>query len=305
MNASSLPATSHLNPSGAAADLQPEPVALIVLGAVLRQRRIQADFSVRNVAQAMNCSERTLNRIETGHVLPRTINRALAAFGAHTSEAQVLKRLWHEAQDGLPACADLHDGSAERLAAVVKAATLVRTVASAQLPLAFRIPAYSWALHQAWPPIGSPSFDAAPTPVDPQLSPGGVTVLDEAVLLRGCGDPAVMDAQLEHLAVLVRDGVDLRIRPLACRVAVPAGRISELDAGGRTVYVEAAAHGWLYYSGPAAAELRRALDVVTAHALSGPHALAVVKDARRSHVGDARPVRACAACAANDGRGTA
>lgn len=297
MNASSTIASP--SPAADTPCAEAEPVARTVLGALLRCRRNQADLTEAEVAKALNCSLHTLRRIESGLVAPRPFTRAMVAFGViQADEFVVLKRLWQQANAGLQVCADVEAGHTERLAALSATATTVRTFASAQLPCTLRTAAYSQALYAAWPSTGHLAFDAA-SGVSDGLS--GLLVLDEAVLLRGCADPEAMAGQLHHLAAAVGDGLDLRIRPLGCGIAVPAGRITELDVEGRRVCVESAAHGRVYSAGEAAAELCRVLDVVAAHALPAGKTVAVLDGARRVHAGAPPVARSCPACSTRQG----
>lgn len=234
------------------------------LGALLRALRNEKGLTVEQVAERLLCSPSKVSRMETGHgvATPRDIRDLCELYGV-TDEAdrERLKLLAREGkQAGWWQGYDL-DYFATYVGLEAEAAG-IKYFQSTIVPGLIQTPDYARAMHEA----GIPKF--SPERID-QLIEVRLTrqrllerdqslrldaMLDEAVLHRVVGGPAVMRAQLEQLIeVSKRPNVTIQVIPYAAG-AHPAMdstfNILEFTGGvASVVYVEGLV-GWIYVERP-------------------------------------------------------
>ncbi len=234
------------------------------LGALLRALRNEKGLTVEQVAERLLCSPSKVSRMETGHGLatPRDIRDLCELYGV-TDEGD-RERLMSLAREGKQAGwwqgYDL-DYFATYVGLEAEAAG-IKYFQSTIVPGLIQTPDYARAMHEA----GIPKF--SPERID-QLIEVRLTrqrllerdqplrldaILDEAVLHRVVGGPAVMRAQLEQLIeVSKRPNVTIQVIPYAAG-AHPAMdstfNILEFTGGvASVVYVEGLV-GWIYVERP-------------------------------------------------------
>ncbi len=234
------------------------------LGALLRALRNEKGLTVEQVAERLLCSPSKVSRMETGHgvATPRDIRDLCELYGV-TDEGD-RERLMSLAREGKQAGwwqgYDL-DYFATYVGLEAEAAG-IKYFQSTIVPGLIQTPDYARAMHEA----GIPKF--SPERID-QLIEVRLTrqrllerdqplrldaILDEAVLHRVVGGPAVMRAQLEQLIeVSKRPNVTIQVIPYAAG-AHPAMdstfNILEFTGGvASVVYVEGLV-GWIYVERP-------------------------------------------------------
>lgn len=180
------------------------------LGAELRRLREEAGVTLDRVAEALECSDSKISRIETGQVgaSPRDVRDMLALYGVGSGQRDALVQIarearqrgwWHAYGDVpvVPAYIGLE-----------VAAASIDTYETLLVPSLLQVEAYAEAVIRAVRP------DLAPAEVERRVAlrmarqealgaredpPALRLVLDEAVLRRPVGGPAVMRSQLERL----------------------------------------------------------------------------------------------------------
>lgn len=234
------------------------------LGTVLRALRNQKGLTVEQVAASLLCSTSKVSRMETGHgvATPRDIRDLCDLYGV-TEEAE-RARLMALAREGKQAGwwqgYDLNYFAT--YVGLEAEAAAIRYYQTIIVPGLLQTEAYARAMYEA----GIPKFTAEKIDEhievrlkrqqrlaqDPPVNLE--VVLDEAVLHRAVGGPAVMGAQLERLAQMSSQAnVTMRIIPFTAG-AHPAmdSTFNILEFAGSVpsvVYVEGLM-GWLYVDRP-------------------------------------------------------
>lgn len=230
------------------------------LGALLRKLRTEKGLTVEQAAEQLMFSMSKLSRMETGHGAPsRRDIRDLCALYEVTDEAE-RKRMMNLAVEGRQAgwwqSYDLNQFA--DYVGLEADAVSVKNYQSILIPGLLQTPDYARAVNEAVIPQPDPERLEEQTEVrlrrqdrltqDPPLRFG--VILDEAALHRVIGGPAVMEAQLRHLAELSQlPNVTLQVIPFSAG-AHPAmdstfNVLEFADAVPGVVYVEGLV-GWVY-----------------------------------------------------------
>ena len=229
------------------------------LGALLRSLRLERELTVEQVAERLLCSPSKVSRMETGHrgATPRDIRDLCDLYGvSDPAQRERMTRLAAEGkQQGWWQSYELDFANYVGLEA---AAISISYFQSSIVPGLLQIPDYIRAMYQSDYEEYAPEKIAEHVEVrlrrqnlltrDPPLQMS--VVLDEAVLHRTVGGPAVMGTQLEHLAeVAQRPHVTIQIIPytIGAHPAMDSNfNILEFgDVAPSMVYVEGLI-GWMY-----------------------------------------------------------
>lgn len=196
------------------------------LGIELRRLREQAGLTCEQVGEQLDCSGTRVSRIETGRISagPGDVREMLEVYGIGGDEAAALVQLardarkkgwWHTYDMSLPAWFEAYVGFEAE-------ATTFRDFQPLYIPGLLQTEDYARAVLQAAPAQG------APEDIDRQVGlriqrQGILTgdhppelwfVLSETALRVQVGGPAVMTAQLRHLADLAaRPNIKLQVLP--------------------------------------------------------------------------------------------
>jgi transcriptional regulator with XRE-family HTH domain len=196
------------------------------LGIDLRHLREAVGLSIERVAEALECSESKISRIETGQVgvRPRDLRDILALYGVRDDEREALLRLAREAREKgwWHAYSDL--ANVRTLIDFEVAATSIRSFSGLVLNGLLQTDGYARAMISAVRPQMRPdelhrwldlrlSRQALLTDEDP---PSYWAILDEAALRRHVGERDVMRKQLKHLTdIAVLPNVTLQVLPFS------------------------------------------------------------------------------------------
>lgn len=192
-------------------------VLRILLGAQLRRLREARNVTLGEAGEVIRASHSKMSRLETGRVSfkDRDITDLLTFYGVTDEEERESLRLlarranepgwWHDYSDVLPHWFEAYVGLEE-------VATQIRTYQIQFVPGLLQTPDYARAVtllgHS-----GEPARDidqrvalrmARQGVLDRPDPPNVWAVLDEAVLRRPIGSPAIMRVQLEHLLTVAR-----------------------------------------------------------------------------------------------------
>jgi transcriptional regulator with XRE-family HTH domain len=197
------------------------------LGAELRRLREASGLTIDRVAEALECSQSKVSRIETGQVsaTPRDVRDMLELYRVDPARREAMVQIarearqrgwWHkfvDVPDGVPAYVGLET-----------AATSIDIYMSLIVPALLQTADYAKAI------IGAVRPDLPRAEIDRRVElrmsrqalldrddpPELRVLLDEAVLQRPVGGPAVMAAQLRRLLEdAERPAVTLRVLPTA------------------------------------------------------------------------------------------
>jgi transcriptional regulator with XRE-family HTH domain len=197
------------------------------LGAELRRLREASGLTIDRVAEVLECSQSKVSRIETGQVsaTPRDVRDMLELYRVDPARREAMVQIarearqrgwWHkfvDVPDGVPAYVGLET-----------AATSIDVYMSLIVPALLQTADYAKAI------IGAVRPDLPRTELDRRVElrmsrqalldrddpPELRVLLDEAVLQRPVGGPAVMAAQLRRLLEdAERPAVTLRVLPIA------------------------------------------------------------------------------------------
>jgi transcriptional regulator with XRE-family HTH domain len=234
------------------------------LGALLRKLRTENGLTVEQAAERLMVSASKLSRMETGHGIatPRDIRDLCDLYGV-TGKAE-RDRMMELAREGKqPGWWQSYDLDYFATYVGLEAEAVgIKYYQSAIVPGLLQTPSYARAMHQ----VGIPPF--TPERIDELIEVRLMrqrllerdppirldVVLDEAVLHRLVGGPAVMSAQLDQLKVLSkRPNVTMRVIPYGVG-AHPAmdSTFNILEFTGpvaSVVYVEGLV-GWIYVERP-------------------------------------------------------
>jgi transcriptional regulator with XRE-family HTH domain len=197
------------------------------LGAELRRLREASGLTIDRVAEVLECSQSKVSRIETGQVsaTPRDVRDMLELYRVDPAQREAMVQIarearqrgwWHkfvDVPDGVPAYVGLET-----------AATSIDVYMSLIVPALLQTADYAKAI------IGAVRPDLPRAELDRRVElrmsrqalldrddpPELRVLLDEAVLQRPVGGPAVMAAQLRRLLEdAERPAVTLRVLPIA------------------------------------------------------------------------------------------
>jgi transcriptional regulator with XRE-family HTH domain len=238
------------------------------LGAELRRLRAKAGLTLDEVAERMTCSPSKISRLETGKGIPKVpdISELMRIYGvASDTERDMLLRLvrdgrkqgwWEPLTEGVQPERFVLDSPA-RYASLENDATAIRSFDTTAVHGLLQTADYARAVVSALLPHHSADEierlvalrikrqDALYRTDPPPLSV--TVVLDEAVLARPVGGPAVMAAQLAHLRDMAElPHVTVQVLPFAASMLrAHAARFVLLsipeDLGSDLVYTEGGA----------------------------------------------------------------
>lgn len=251
-----------------------EPVAPaavdLVVGAYLRALRRGQRQALREAAPTIRGSAAKLSRIETGaggFTGARAMRRAndvtalLGRYGildaptilAVREMVQAPRRHMHF--DGAP-------GWLDRFRACLHQATAMSVYSSHEVPEILQVAAYPADWVSDFQRAREQSRIAAPSLVA-DISPRFTALLDEIVLQRAVGDPAVMAQQMEYLQHLGSSGGPWRIFvvPLKSAQQVPISILYRLTLNRQhEMFVEERPNAAVYYTGAESTLQRRLLN---------------------------------------------
>ncbi|MFF1272679.1 helix-turn-helix domain-containing protein [Streptomyces marokkonensis] len=229
---------------------EPAPTLLkMLVGVQLAGFREDAALSQDQAARSVGFSGAKLSRIESGKgrrpPTERDVRALLDLYGTDDYEASVLLKLLQRA--GEPGWWQRYDKRLmpewfDRLVGLQEAAATIRTFEIQYVPGLLQTAAYTRAVVER----GLPNAPASEVQRRVELrmrraellrredAPQLWAVIDESVLLRVLGSPAVMREQLEHLVTMAgRANVTLQIVPLdVTNASAPAIPVTYLRFGG-------------------------------------------------------------------------
>lgn len=229
---------------------EPAPTLLkMLVGVQLTGFREDAGLSQDQAARSVGFSGAKLSRIESGKgrrpPAESDVRALLERYGTDDYEASVLLKLLQRA--GEPGWWQRYDKRLmpewfDRLVGLQEAAATIRTFEIQYVPGLLQTAAYTRAVVER----GLPNAPAGEVQRRVELrmrraellrreeAPQLWAVIDESVLLRVLGSPAVMREQLEHLAAMAeRPNVTVQIVPLAVtNASAPAIPVTYLRFGG-------------------------------------------------------------------------
>jgi transcriptional regulator with XRE-family HTH domain len=197
------------------------------LGAELRRLREDAGLTIDRVAEALECSQSKVSRIETGQVsaTPRDVRDMLELYRVSEAQREAMVQIAREARqrgwwqkfvdvpDGVPAYVGLE-----------AAATSIDVYMSLIVPALLQTPDYARAVIGAVrPDLPAKELDRRvelrvnrrQTLLEQERPPALRVLLDDTVLWRPVGGPAVMAAQRRRLLEdAARPAVTLQVLPL-------------------------------------------------------------------------------------------
>ena len=212
-------------------------VLRILLGAQLRRLREARRITAEDAGKVVRASGSKIRRFETGRVgvKDRDITGLLTLYGiTEEEERQALRALaqranapgwWHDFSDVLPAWFEAYIGLEE-------AASLIRIYEAQFVPGLLQTEDYARAVtHLGYDDARKREIErrvrlrmARQAVLEREDPPKVWAVLDEAVLRRPLGSPAVMHGQLEHLAEMAqRPNVTIQVLPFQASSHSAAG----------------------------------------------------------------------------------
>jgi transcriptional regulator with XRE-family HTH domain len=197
------------------------------LAAELRRLRNHGGHTLEDVAEHLECSPAKISRIESGQVGARVqdVREMLDFYGVDDDDRDQLLVMvrqakqagwWHSFSDVLP-------DTLKTLIGLEIEADSISTYENHVVPGLLQVPEYASGLV-------SSRLDRSPEDVDKAVTvrlrrqelltrpepPAYTVLIDEAVLHRRIGGPAVMDAQYEHLITMAqRTAVTLQVLPFS------------------------------------------------------------------------------------------
>ncbi|SCK56373.1 Helix-turn-helix domain-containing protein [Streptomyces sp. WMMB 714] len=264
-------------------ELTPDRSARHLFGAKMRAHRERADTSLEGLSDIVNVSRSHLARIETAEAMPPPSlpARLDAAFGTDG----IFEELYRLASR------EIHPDQFRRQMELEARARLIEEYSPQIVPGVVQTEDYARAQFVVSSPKAA--ADAIEELVTARMSrqallkadppPDLSLILDEAVLRRGFGGPAVMRAQLARLA-------ELALTPTTVVQVLPFDRgghalvggtlrLMTLENGARVAYEESISTGTLLEDIGVVAERQRAYDLLRACALSPGDSAALIRSA--------------------------
>ncbi|MBV9022679.1 MAG: helix-turn-helix domain-containing protein [Streptomycetaceae bacterium] len=262
-------------------ELTPDRGARHLFGAKMRAYRERADMSLEGLSDIVNISRSHLSRIETAEAMPPLSLPAMldVAFGTDG----IFEELYRLASK------EIHPDQFRRVMELEAGARLIEEYAGQVVPGLVQTEDYARAQFVVTNPKATQ--DEIEELVTARLSrqallradppPEYSLILDEAVLRRGFGGPAVMRAQLVRLG-------ELALTPTTVMQVLPfehgghallGGRLTlmTMDNGARVAYEESITAGTLLEDLGIVAERQRAYDLLRACALSPGKSAAFIR----------------------------
>ncbi|MQY14192.1 hypothetical protein SRB5_43540 [Streptomyces sp. RB5] len=253
-------------------ELTPDRSARHLFGAKMRAHRERAGMSLEGLSEVVNISRSHLSRIETAEAMPPPDlpPRLDVAFGTDG----IFQELY------VLASKEIHPDQFRRRMELEAKARVIGEYSSQIVPGLLQTEDYARAQFRTTSPWETE--DRIEELVVARRSRqvafrSGIlrrysAVLDEAMFRRGFGDPAVMRAQLAHLAELALTRLTmLQVIPLEAGGHALAGGslfLMTLDKGVQVAYEESISTGTLMEDVDSVADRQRAYDLLRASALS-------------------------------------
>jgi transcriptional regulator with XRE-family HTH domain len=264
-------------------ELTPDRSARHLFGAKMRAYRERADTSLEGLSDIVNVSRSHLARIETAEVMPPPSlpARLDAAFGTDG----IFEELYRLASR------EIHPDQFRRHMELEARARLIEEYSPQIVPGSVQTEDYARAQFVTSSPKAT--RDEIEELVTARMSRQALlradppkdhsTILDEAVLRRSLGGPAVMRAQLAHLAELAHTPTTVvQVLPFEQGGHALVGgslRLMTLENGARVAYEESISTGTLLEDIGIVAERQRAYDLLRACALSPRDSAAFIRSA--------------------------
>lgn len=201
-----------------------------LLGRQLRELRDRAKVSQEAAAKYAGLKAPSISRMENGKqaILPRTVRLLCQCYGVGAPEMDMLIRQAEESNDRAwySMYSDTVPQWVESFLGLEAEATEVWAYESELVPGLLQIPDYVRAVRTAWLAESEPDDaqlqrsaelrSARQRRLDAAHPPRLHAVLNEAVVLRPVGGPAIMAAQLQHLlAMSEREHITVQVLPFA------------------------------------------------------------------------------------------
>lgn len=252
--------------------LTPDRSARHLFGAKMRWYRERADMSLEGLSDVVNISRSHLSRIETAEAMPPLDLPAMldAAFGTDGIFAELYTLAGKE----------IHPDQFRRRMELETRARLIQEYTGQIIPGLVQTEDYARALFETHNPKATPdevgelitARMSRQALLRADLPPDHSMILDEAVLRRSFGGPAVMRAQLARLA-------ELTLTPTSVMQVLPFEHgghalvggslvLLTLDDGRQVAYEESISTGLMLEDAASVTTRQRAYDLLRACALS-------------------------------------
>jgi transcriptional regulator with XRE-family HTH domain len=264
-------------------ELTPDRGARHLFGAKMRTYRERSGMSLEALSDVVNISRSHLSRIETAEAMPPPSlpPRLDAAFGTDG----IFQELYRLTKN------ELHPDQYKRRMELEGRARLIEEYAGQFVPGLVQTEDYARSLFVVSNPRATQerieelvtARMSRQTLLDADSPPDVSFILDEAVLRRGFGGPAVMRAQLEYLAEMAAALMAtalVQVLPFAHGGHALAGGTLTLmtaDSGSRVAYEEGISSGILLEESASVTERQRAYDLLRACALSPRDSAAFIR----------------------------
>ncbi|MFJ9030788.1 helix-turn-helix domain-containing protein [Streptomyces sp. NPDC102274] len=264
-------------------ELKPDRSARDLFGSEMRRYREEAGMSLESLGDVLRYAKSSLARYETAESMipPDLPERLDAAFGA----GGLFGKLYGLARK------ELHPDQFRRVMELELRARLIQEYTGQIVPGLVQTEPYARALFELHNPRATP--DEIQELVTARMSrqallradpaPDFFAILDEAVLRRSYGGPAIMRAQLEQLLDLTLTPTSVvQILPFAHGGHALAGgslKLMTLDDGTQVAYEESTTTGTLIEEKNLVTARQRAYDLMRACALSPKETASMIRSA--------------------------
>ncbi|PZT68303.1 hypothetical protein DN402_08720 [Streptomyces sp. SW4] len=238
------------------AALPSPPPGDIVVGAYLRTLRRDSNRTAMDIAKVLHLSLSAVSQMEraASPLAPSRVRDMLRLYGLRDQgEITVIQRLLADPRD--PQRFRMFDnapGAYDRLAAVQRSATTLRSYTAYLLPRPYRTPGYDQALRKSGVPRDIGVRPAPLGQVFPRPGDGArfTLLLDDAVLRRPIGGHRVMACQLEYLLELMEaKRARVLVVPPTNEIPPLEPSITEVSVHGHRLYMADQPVGIEYRSG--------------------------------------------------------
>ncbi|MGW1621199.1 helix-turn-helix domain-containing protein [Streptomyces sp. NPDC002172] len=274
-------------------DLDPSSSPRALLGAELRHVRERKGMSQAELGQRVFVSGSFIGQLEAGtrRMQPefaRMLDEVLETGGFFMRNCGAAAKSKYEEH-----FADAAEAEAQ--------ATAIRQYAPLLIPGLFQTPAYAQAVNRAYDPIAPEETIEEWTEgrmertrlLDRPTRPLLWAVLDEAVLRRVTGGPAVMAEALQHIAGLARRSWALvQVLPFSAGAHTAmqgALKLMEFEDAPPLVFFEGVRNGRLEDDPATVTQLRFVFDLLVASALSREKSLALIEALAQDYVHEEHP----------------
>ncbi|MFI8944137.1 Scr1 family TA system antitoxin-like transcriptional regulator [Streptomyces syringium] len=239
---------------------QPRQAPYLVVGSYLRALRRGQGRTQQEAARVLGCNPTKIHRMEAGACLREDDVLALLRL-YQVEDAGVEKAVRHLLVNFLLSPHLIYDagqGWTDRLAALEPRATAERIFTATMIPPVLQTPEYA-AVRRRTPWACDPAVRLSDGALGPRIHRETTVLLDELLLERPVGGPAVMAGQLAHLQQVAERG-EIRILLASCRFLVPHRYVSELTIKDERLCVWRNPGSVLYSSGPNAQTVSHTID---------------------------------------------